>query len=104
MFGCASVSDKNSPLSNQARLIEEVIKNNPQMSETDKAILKASVKDLRYADKVIVHQDKEKDKIENKLISQAKEAGAGKLTYVFLGILALGIIMFGIYKIKPKFL
>jgi hypothetical protein len=99
---CASVSEKNSPLKNQAALIETVIKNNPQMSETDKAILKAGVKDLKYADKVIIQQDKENDKLDDKLVKEAKEAGAGKIMYVVLGLIFTAIVAFVGLKIMGK--
>jgi hypothetical protein len=100
LTGCSSTVPKGSPMTGQADLIDKIIDNNPNLPSTDKAILKAGADNLRYADKTIAAQDKEIDRTKAELVSEAKEAGAGRLTYALIGLAVLAGVVYILHKIK----
>ncbi len=98
-FNCHSPSVQQSAFNNRADELK-IISKNKNLSNDQRMIIQHASDELRNAGKIIKQQDKEIDKKEAKLIKKSNLAGAGKLIYVILGIIGLGIIAFIIYKIK----
>ena len=100
LFGlaCGSVTTK-SEFKQTAGEIQDILKSDKNLTPVQRVILKHALVNLQDADK----QSKEKEKLQDKLVSTSKDAGAGRIMYILCGVLALGIVAFVVSKFVKLF-
>lgn len=100
LFGvaCGSVITK-SEFKQTAGEIQDILKSDKNLTPEQKVILRHAVVNLQDADR----QSREKEKLQDKLVSTSKDAGAGRMMYVLCAVLALGIVAFVISKFTKLF-
>ena len=106
-FGCATMPTNgklaNSLITDRASELKGIAKSDKPLTSDQKMIIDHSAMELIAANKTIMDQAKELEKLRVNLQSESKLAGAGRLIYTILGIAGMAIVAFIIAKVKGFF-
>ena len=109
MVGCAGVAVKHdtalgtAALKSDQKHLEDIAGSTAPLNKEQKEMIKDAIADMKAAQETIEQQAKDNKKLQEQAMANAKDAGAGGITKLFLGVVAAGIAVFGAIKIKSLF-
>ena len=99
LIGCSAASVKKSEFEQTGQELKDILKKDKNLTEAQKIVIKHAITNLKDASKT----NKENADLQKKVISTAKDAGAGRMIYIILGVVGLGIIAFVVAKVMKVF-
>jgi uncharacterized protein YcfL len=84
LVGCSTHQPK-SDFGQAGKEIEDILRSDGNLTDSQKVVLRQAVSSLRSADQV----QRQNSELQKELVKTSKDAGAGRLVYLILGVVGL---------------